>query len=266
MHIVAMHGLAKDKEVLAGRLAAALGVTTYEALARLRAPANGPLTVGVFAEKERAEQRAERLRAAGFQTALLTGDEIDAEERARTVRQFSLGDHELRVTTDKGDSLGIPFQDISLILRGTMIVRDVSTETVKKRSVSPGRAVLSGGLVLTKTTKAVQEVTHDERQGFVNLYAADGSILTFREKSLLYDSFGPALKPSQAANFSHLVSELRRRCLQAPYDDRLLSRAGQVALLGPSLTPEDHLVVATALLAKVLKAESGARFLPLQPD
>jgi superfamily II DNA/RNA helicase len=260
MHIVAMHSLAKDKEVLAGRLAAALGVTTYEALARLRAPGNGPLTVGVFAEKERAEQRAELLRTAGFQTALLTNDEIETERHARAVRQFSLGDHELCVTTDKGDSLGVPFQNIRLILRGTMIVRDVSTETVTKRSVSPGRAVLSGGLALTKTTKEVREVTRDERQGFVNLYTADGSILAFREKSLLYDSLGPALKASQAANFSHLVSELRRRCPQAPYDDRLLSRAGQIALLGPSLTPEDHLVVATALLAKVLQAESSERF------
>ncbi|HTR44838.1 MAG TPA: hypothetical protein VMH06_03930 [Thermodesulfovibrionales bacterium] len=258
MHIVAIHDLTKDKEVMAGTLAAALSVTMYEALARLRAPGNGPVTVGVFAGKEQAEERAERLRTAGFKTALLTGDEIEAERHARAARRFSLSDRELCVTTDHGDSFGIPFQKISLILRGTMIVREVSTETVKKRSVSPSRAVLSGGLLLTKTTEAVREVTRDERQGFVNLYATDGSILTFREKSLLYDSLGPALKASQTANFSYLVSELRARCPQAPFDDRLLSRAGQIALLGPSLIAEEYLAVATALLAKVIRAGSSS--------
>jgi hypothetical protein len=58
-------------------------------------------------------------------------------------------------------------------------------------------------------------------------------------------------------NFTYLISELRRRCPDALYDERLLSRAGQVALLGPSLNPEEHLIVATALLRKVLGSKIG---------
>jgi hypothetical protein len=256
MHVVAIHSLQNDKETLAGPLAAVLGATIYEALARLRTPGNGPVTVAVFAEEERAVPLVEKLRSAGFRASVLTEDEIGTEGRARIVRRFSLVERELGVITEKGDSLIIPYQSIDLILRGTAIVRDVTTETVKNRSISAGRAVLSGGMMISKTTKSVREVTTEERQGFLNLYAGDTPTLVFREKTLVYDSLGPALRPSRAANFAYLVSELRRRYPDALYDERLLNRAGQAALLGPSLNPEAHLVVATALLGKVLRGKA----------
>jgi hypothetical protein len=253
MYVVAIHSLKKEKEALSSALAAVLGMTIYEALARLRAPGNGPLIVAFFAEKERAVQLVERLHSEGFKSSLLTASEIETEGRALIVRRFSLGECELDVTTEKGESRSFPFKNIDLILRGTGIVRDVTTETVKNRSVSPGRAVLSGGVMITKTTKSVREVTTEERQAFVNIYARDSSIFVFRENTLVYDSLGPALQLARAANFIHLIAELRRCCPDALYDERLLSRAGQAALLGPSLNPEENLVVATALLSRVLR-------------
>jgi len=39
----------------------------------------------------------------------------------------------------------------------------------------------------------------------------------------------------------------------ARYDECLMNRAAQAALLGHLLNPEEHLIVATALLAKVLR-------------
>jgi hypothetical protein len=253
MNIVAIHSLNNDKEALAGDLAAVLGVTVYEALSRLRAPDNGPLTVAVLGEKERGVQLVQKLQSAGFKALILTADEIESEGHAQIVRRFSLGERDFGVTTEKGDSLCMPFHDIDLILRGTAIVREVTTETVKKRSLSPGRAVLSGGMMISKTTKSVREVATEERQGFVNLYAGDSSIFVFREKTLVYDSLGPALRPSRAANFNYLVAELSRLCTGALYDARLLKRSGQAALLGPSLNPEENLIAATALLAKALR-------------
>jgi hypothetical protein len=256
MYVVAIHSLKKDKELLAGALAAVLGVTICEALSRLRAPGDGPLTVAFFAEKERAVQLGEMLQSAGFKASILMAIETENESRALIVRRFSLGERELGVTTEKGDSLSILFQNIDLILRGTAIVCGVTTETVKSRSVSPGRAVLTGGMMISKTTKSVRDIKTEERQGFLNIYASDCPTLVFRENTLVYDSLGPALRPSRAANFAYLIAELRMRCPDALYDERLLSRAGQAALLGPSLNPEDYLIVATALLSKVIRDKS----------
>jgi len=255
MYVVAIHSLKKEKETLSSTLAAVLGVTIYEALARLRAPGNGPFIVAFSSEKERAAYLVERLQSEGFNASLLTAGEIEAESRALIARRFNLGKAELDVTTEKGESHSFAFKNIDLILRGTGIVRDVTTETVKNRSVSLGRAALSGGMMITKTTKNVREVTTEERQAFVNIYARDSSPLVFRENALVYDSLGPELQPTRAANFIHLIAGLRRCCPGVVYDERLLSRAGQAALLGPSLSPEENLAVAAALLSKLLRNE-----------
>ncbi len=253
MNLVAIHGLKPGKESLANALASVLKVTIYEALSRLRSPGNGPVTVAVFAEEEAAIQLAERLRAAGFDASVLMARESEAEANAIVAKRFALGPRELSVEAGKDNSLSIFFQDIGLILRGTGIFLGTATETEKTRSIAMGRAVLSGGLMITKTTKSVREVSTEEREGFVNIYAGDQPTLVLRENTLIYDSLGPALKLSRAANFNYLIAELRRRCPNAQYDERLLTRAAQAALLGPSLIPEKHLAVATALLAKALR-------------
>lgn len=252
MHVVAIHSLGQDRETHASALALALDKTMYEVLSRLRSPGNGPFTVGVFADQERAMQMEAKLRSAGFSAVLLTEREIAAELSPLIVRKFVLSENDLAVATETGQSLSIPFRNVRLILRGTGTVRGTTTETVKSRSVSLGRAVMSGGLMLTKTTKTVQEVAVEERTAFFNLYAGDNPVLVFRENALVYDSLGPKLQPSRALNFTCLIAELRRRCPEAQYDERLLTRPAQIALLGPTLNPEEHLSVATALLAKTL--------------
>ena len=75
----------------------------------------------------------------------------------------------------------------------------------------------------------------------------------FRENALDYNSLGSALKLSRSDNFTYIVTELRRCCMGARYDECLMNRAAQAALLGHLLNPEEHLIVATALLAKVLR-------------
>jgi hypothetical protein len=253
MHVIAIHSMNTDKETLAGSLSAVLKVTLYEALTRLRAPGNGPLIVAVLAEKERAEQLSEQLRSAGFKSLVLTADEIDTATCAWIVRRFGLGKSELHVETEKGGNLDIPLQHIDLILPGIRIARDTTTETVKERSLDLGRAVLTGGMMLTKTTKTTREVTIEARERFINLYAGDAPIIVLRENVLDYNSLGSALKPARSSNFTYLLTELRRCCPGVRYDERLLNRAAQAALLGPLLNPEEHLVVATALLAKLLR-------------
>lgn len=252
MHIVAIHRLGPDRETRAAALASALGITMYEALSRLRSPGNGPFTIGVFADQQRAMQIEEKLRSSGFSAVVLTEAEIIAERSPLIVRKFGLGGNDLSLTTETGQSLSISFLNIRLILRGTGIVRGTATETLKTRSLSLGRAVMSSGLMMTKTTKTVQEVATEEREAFFNLYAEGPRVMVFRENALLYDSLGTALQPSRALNFTHLITELRRRAPNAQYDERLLTRPAQVALLGPTLNPEEHLSAATALLAKTL--------------
>ncbi len=256
MNVVAIHSLKEDNLERATALAAALGVTEFEALARLRAPGCGPLVVAVFGELEPARKLLGRLHSGGFQAAIVTEEDMDAERGRLVVRKFEFRDKTLHVKLREGDCLDVPYRGIALILRGMGIALSASTDTVKTRSFSLGRAVLTGGLMPTKTTKTVRETMRQDREAFLILYSTGGPPLSFHENYLVYDSLDPALKPSRTANFNCLVVELRRRCEGASYDERLLTRAGQAALLGPRLSPETHLAVATALLSKVLRGRA----------
>ncbi len=57
------------------------------------------------------------------------------------------------------------------------------------------------------------------------------------------------MQQSRALNLQLLLTELRRLAPQARYDDRLMRRAAQAQLLGPGLSPEEHLGIASGLLA-----------------
>jgi hypothetical protein len=250
MNVVGIHSLNEDRKNRPAALAAAIGATAYEASSRLRVPGNGPLVIAVFADLQKAEDLAGRLNAADFPAVVLTAAEIETESRQSTVRRFSLAAQGLIVESGNSN-IDIPYQEVGLILRGTAITSSTATETSKERKFSVERALLSGGAMLTKTTKTEREVTTEEREGFFSLYAKGRPGLLFRENSLVYDSLGLARKHSSSANMGYLISELRSRCPAAVYDERLLARAAQAALLGPTLRPEGHLPVATALLARV---------------
>jgi hypothetical protein len=251
MHVVGIHSLNEGRKSRTAALAAALGVTLYEASSRLRVPGNGPLVIAVLADPQKAADLAGRLQDADFPAVLLTAAEIEAESRQPVVKRFSLGTQGLIAESGNG-AMEVPYQETGLLLRGTAVTSSTSTETSKERKFSVERALLSGGVMLTKTTKTEREITTQQREGFFALYAKGHPGLLFREGSLSYDSLGAARKHSSSANMAHLISELRSRCIAAAYDERLLNRAAQAALLGPMLRPESHLPVATALLARVL--------------
>ncbi len=252
MHILAIYNVKENKQELAQVLATVLKVTVFEAHSRLRAPGNGPLVVGVFAEEMKAKKLAGELESKGFSALVLHNDEIKLERAPWLVRRFAFGEKDLIVKSNDGSSLTIAYRDINLILHGIGILCSTSMETTTKRTVSISNAVLTGGLKVTKVTKNTHEASKEERERFLTLYAGHLPTLAFHESGLIYDSLSLARELSRSANFLQLVAKLRRLCTGAQYDERLLSKAGQTALLGPMLKPNEFVVVATALLAKVI--------------
>jgi hypothetical protein len=253
MHIAAIYNLPDHKDDLAKALAAALGTTLYETRSRLRVPGKGPLVAASCRDREAAEKIAERLSSGGFNAIVLDQDEIETEAAQFIVRKFRLDDKAIDVESGKGQKLTVNYRSIDLLLRGTSIAGKTESETLKERKFSLGRTVLSGGLVMSRTEKSTREINTEEREDFFNLYSGSLPTLVFRESALIYDSPGFALKPSRVANFAYFISELRLRQPNATFDERLLRRAEQAALLGPLLSPEEFLNVATSLLAKILR-------------
>jgi hypothetical protein len=138
---------------------------------------------------------------------------------------------------------------VRLLLRATGIFSETTTTTVESRQFSAGRALVSGGLVLTKGKTTTTKETEEAWEGWLVVYPHAGPAIVFREAGTLWDGLGAALQPTRLANFTQLCTLLRARCPAAPFDDRLMRRAGQVQLLGPGFAPESSLDLALAVLA-----------------
>lgn len=257
MNVVAIHYAPGAGEAMAPALADALDKTLYEARARLSSPEGGPAVVASFGEIERAWAFTGRLRASGIYPILLTPEDVESDAQRFLVRTFQLGEHGITVVSRQGKTAELAYREINLILRGVRIEERTELKTTEQRKFSPGRALLTGGLMMTKTSRKLEQVTSEERDDFLHLYAEGRPPLVFRAREVNYQSLGPALQPSIAANFAHLVEALRQASPQSPYDERLANRQARARVLGPSLT--ENLDVAVSLLARVLRAK------PLSP-
>lgn len=252
MNIVAVNNFGKDTDGLSKALAAALGKTLYEARSRLLVPGGGPSVVAVFREAEKAEESAENLRSEGFEAVVLWQEEVETDGKRFLSRSFVFTKESLGLESRQGQHLTLHYHDIRLVLYGSGITVHTENEQVKERTFSLGRAIMTQGLMMTKGTKREVQTVNQIRERFLYLYASPQRTVVLRENALQYDSLGKTLQPSRSANFNYVVAELKRQIPHIMFDDRLLNRSGQVQMLGPLLSPEEHLDIATALLAKVL--------------
>jgi hypothetical protein len=259
MFVVPIHYAPGTGKAWEKPLADALDKTLYEARARLSNPEGGPVVVGNFAAIESAYAFAGRLRANGIIPILLTPEEVETDARRFLARSFQLGEQGMTAVSRRGEIVELAYQEIALILRGVRVAEQTKVERTEERKFSPLRAVVTGGMVLTKTNRKAEQVTTQQREEFLHLYSKGHPVLALHAGALDYRSLGPALKPSSEANFAYLVGALREASSDAPFDERLASRQGRARVLGPSLT-ENHLDVAVTLLVRVLrgaKALSG---------
>jgi hypothetical protein len=256
--VLAIYNLKGNEALLARQLAAVLHKTVYEASSRVRAPGGGPSVIASFAEPRAAHDAAAVLHARGFDTLLLDESAIEADARRFLVRRFELGPESMVVESRHRARLEARYGNVDLLLRGVVITAQQPAgpgTTPGTRRISLARAALTGGLIMTKAVHPARRPAIEEREGFLHLYGRGLPPLVWRENEVLYRPLGgaAALHLSRQANFADLIGELRRRCPQAAYDERLASRAGQAQLLGPSLSPKEHLDVAISVLADALR-------------
>ncbi len=244
MHVVALRRVSGEPAALAG----VLGIAPYDARQQLLGP--GPRVLATFADGDAASRLATALLAAGFDALHL---DLTSEPVEVVPRSFTLRAGGMQVMSRDGLPLALRFDRIQVLLRGTRMLSETRTEVTRQRKFSIERAVLTGGLIMTRTDKKEVTRTVDQREGFLYIRAAGVSAVELRESELLYDGLGDLREPTRMGNFTRLVTIIRDGAPQARWDERLLSRRGQLEVLGTVLTPEDDLDVATSVLDHVLR-------------
>ncbi len=247
MVILAVGRLDGDEEARARALAEILGLTLFDARPRVRAPA--PRVVATWRDATEAVPRAVALEKAGFRPLLLAGENVEHDAQRIGVRSFELLADRVIFGTRSGESHEVRYSEIALLLAGTASTRQVQAETTTTRHFSLGKAVVTGGVMMTSRKTEEKTVVQEAHEPFLHVHATGHPTFLLRETELQYQGLGPLLQPVRLTNFRCLVGELRARAAGATYDDRLTSLGGQVATLGGVLPPDRHLDVALALLA-----------------
>ena len=122
-----------------------------------------------------------------------------------------------------------PFAAVRLLQRGTRTHAATVLETSTSRKVDLGRALLSGGMMITKKVTTTTERTTHAKEPFLLVQRNDGlPDLMIYEHRMSYQCLGAAMGHATLANLGLLVAKFQSHCPQAPLDDRV-NRPGFVA-------------------------------------
>jgi hypothetical protein len=259
MHVVAIQSFDGPVDARASAIAEATGLSAYEAKARAKGP--GPRVVVTFGDEAQAQRVALALEARQLAPIVVSTKDMTGADRIE-VRSLRFDPEALQVESRDRRRHVVPMRDVALVLRGTRIARETREETTRGRQIAIGRAVMTGGLVLTKKTERTVTTTSEAREGFLHLVVPGSPDVVLFETALQYESLGAAMQASRTANFAYLAAELRARTPGAIWDERLLTRAGQVHVLSGMLDPERWADVAIAVLAASLVTRSPYRSPP----
>ncbi len=229
--IVAILSLARSVEEEAPKLATDLGLTAYEVALTLRAPA--PVVVLRTDDRARATDVVMKLRSRGHDVALIDAASVASSDEMFRPRNFRFEGGDF-VGTGNGEEHRLPFADIFALVRAMHTTVVVDTQVTKSRSVSISRAVMTGGLLMTKATTTESKKIASDREPVVYLFRQDAKPWLLVCKELRYESLGASMQPSQLANFDVLLKVLRDNAPSATYDTRLLN-----------IRPQPNTVVAT---------------------
>jgi hypothetical protein len=217
--VVGIVELATSLDSEAQALAAALGRTAYEQ--RLKLLGGFPASVLTTADRELALRTLGELRSRGHAATLLEGAAVVANERMPAIRRFRLEPD--AIALDEPNPARLPAADVAALLRAVHHVRtDLRTE-VSTKSFSLGRALATGGLMLSKTSKREERSSSTETEPVLYVFRASGATpWILRERGTNYATLGAELGPSSMQNFLTTVRKLRELAPHAVYDERLL--------------------------------------------
>ena len=157
------------------------------------------------------------------------------------------------VASGNGEERRLSLAGILALVRANHLTRSEETFVERKRSISIGRAALTGGLLATKTSRVEKRRVVDEREPVLYVFRQDAEPWLLASTQMRYDGLGPEMKISKVENFEVLVRTLRERAPLATYDARLLAvRAGTTVVDSSATRTSTSSAAALDLLAHLV--------------
>jgi hypothetical protein len=225
-------------------LAAAIGLSPADVRMRL----SGILPRILLSECEAGDltDAAAALQRLNVATAICDPKAVPTDDERVIGRRLSIAGDVLQIEDGAGTTHEIPRAAVGLLQRGLRATSETRTVTTTHRKFDAGRALLSGGLMLTKKSTQTATTTTETRDLFLLVQRRDGGDdVILYERRLDYRFLGADMQPASRANFDRLVARVRGFCPRAPFDERVAQTSFVNALPSTSADPTDlglHLV------------------------
>jgi hypothetical protein len=191
------------------------------------------------------------LEALGFVVMTLEATAVTTDRERAVARRIEFANGSVIVADREGRTHACPPSSISLLQRGTRTSTTSEKVTTSERKVDVGRALMSGGLLLTKTTEKTSIKTTQNAEAFLLVQRSDGEPdLVLYERRIDYAGLGAEMQPASRGNLETVWTKLKA---MAPslVDDRV-NRSGFVS--GLPTTAADPVDLALFLVALARRA------------
>jgi len=162
---------------------------------------------------------------------------VVSADRMHAPRDFELGPDAFRAHDPERGTCELPYGEIVAVVWARRATTLLTATTERKRHFSTGRALITGGLVVSKETvkKGLTETASHEQAVYLYRKSGEGHVL-LREELLRYGGLEAAREPTRSQNFRVLVDLLRQRASGALFDARLATSPARTTPV-PAGTP-----------------------------
>ena len=261
MFIVAVTrwGLGLDQQL--PELAKTLELFPYDLRVRL----NGPLPVVVVRtpDHDLAAQVLAQLRGWGHGAVACDEAKVPVAASMMQPREFEFDGERLRTEDPFHAKAEVAADEVLALIHAMVVADHRQTESKSGKQFSAARAVLSGGLVMTRKTES--NVRTSETQAEERVYLIRRSLvdpLLFCQHGLRYGGLGAQLGRSSHDNFATLVERLRALCPNAFYSAQLRETRRKGSFAGTSLVAKSgNTTVATVSSSNASEVDLAAYLL-----
>jgi len=151
------------------------------------------------------------------------------DEDRLLVRGIEAGAGALAFLDGQGNRHSYVGAAVSMIQRGVRVTTTSETVTTNERRLDVGKAVLTGGLMITSKFQKQSVRTEEVREAFLLLQRNDGQPdAMIYERRVDYRFLGADKQPASHANLERTLARLRALAPDTPVDDRV-ARPGFVS-------------------------------------
>lgn len=221
MYIVAITRWKKPFEPDLPALSRLSGIAVADV--RLRCARPLPIALCRAPDAQIARNIVAEIRKMGHGAMECDADEVIASSSMFFPKTFAFEEEAIMLEDQAKRTRRLTHPEIMALVHAALTTEEQKTISSTEKKFSAGRAILTGGIMLTKKVEKIRQETAEEYEQVLYIYpiTCEDPIL-LRQNHILYSGLKDKIGRSSMESFANLIAALRRSAPGALYDNSLL--------------------------------------------